>query len=57
LAGFPGFGIEATADKIGLAVGGATAVGIAAHAITTNIRKRKLIREGSCGPDEEENKK
>ena len=38
------FGIEATADQIGLAVGAATAVGIAAHAITTNIRKRKLIK-------------
>ena len=37
------FGIEATADQIGLAVGAATAVGIAAHAITTNIRKKKLI--------------
>lgn len=46
LASFPGFGIETTADKIGVAVGAATAVGIAAHAITTNIRKRKLIREG-----------
>jgi len=37
------FGIEATADQIGLAVGAATAVGIAAHAVTTNIRKKKLI--------------
>jgi hydrogenase small subunit len=38
------FGIEATADKIGLAIGAATAVGIAAHAVTTNIRKKKLIK-------------
>jgi len=45
LASFPGFGIETTADKIGVAVGAATAVGIAAHAITTNIKKRKLIAE------------
>jgi hydrogenase small subunit len=37
------FGIEATADQIGLAIGAATAVGIAAHAITTNIRKKELI--------------
>ena len=37
------FGIEATADQIGLAVGAATAVGIAAHAVATNIRKKKLI--------------
>ena len=43
LASFPGFGIESTADKIGAAVGVATAVGVAAHAISTNIRKRKLI--------------
>ena len=45
LASFPGFGIETTADKIGVAVGAATAVGIAAHAITTNLKKRKLIAE------------
>lgn len=37
------FGIEATADQIGLAIGAATAVGIAAHAVTTNIRKKELI--------------
>src|SRR5512137_1347728 len=45
LASFPGFGIESTADKVGVAVGAATVVGIAAHAISTNIRKRKLIKE------------
>jgi len=45
LASFPGFGIETTADKIGIAVGAVTVAGIAAHAITTNIRKRKLIKE------------
>ncbi len=44
LASFPGFGIETTADSVGVAVGTATAVGIAAHAISTNIRKRKLIQ-------------
>ncbi|NDV63081.1 hydrogenase small subunit [Puniceicoccales bacterium CK1056] len=43
LAGFPGFGIETTADKIGVGLGVATAVGIAAHATMTNIRKRKTI--------------
>jgi len=37
------FGIEATADQIGLAVGAATVVGIAAHAVVTNIRKKELI--------------
>src|SRR5512136_2180828 len=46
LASFPGFGIETTADSVGVAVGAATAVGIAAHALSTNIRKRKHIREG-----------
>lgn len=45
LASFPGFGIETTADKIGTAVGVAAVAGVAAHAITTNIRKRKLIKE------------
>jgi len=45
LASFPGFGIETTADDIGVYLGVATAVGIAAHAVTTNIRKRKLIKE------------
>ena len=37
------FGIEATADKIGLALGAVTVAGIAAHAIATNIRKKNLI--------------
>lgn len=46
IASFPGFGIETTADKVGIAVGVATAAGIAAHAITTNIRKRSVIVEG-----------
>jgi len=45
LASFPGFGIETTADTVGLAVGAVTAAGIAAHAISTNIRKRRLIGE------------
>jgi hydrogenase small subunit len=49
LASFPGFGIETTADTVGVTVGAVTAAGIAAHAITTNIRKRKLI--GSDGQD------
>lgn len=44
LASFPGFGIETTADKIGTVVGVAAAGGVALHAISTNIRKRKLIK-------------
>ena len=38
-----GFGIEATADQIGLALGAATAAGIAVHAVATNTRKKELI--------------
>ena len=45
LPSFPGFGIETTADKVGVVAAAATAVGIAAHAISTNIRKRHLIQE------------
>ena len=44
LSSFPGFGIESTADTIGATVAAATAAGIAAHAITTNVRKRREIR-------------
>jgi hydrogenase small subunit len=43
MASFPGFGIESDADKVGMALGAATVAGIAAHAIATNIRKKKLI--------------
>ncbi len=45
LASFPGFGIETTADTIGTVVGVGALAGVAAHAITTNIRKRKLINK------------
>jgi hydrogenase small subunit len=45
LPGFPGFGIESTADKIGVAAAATTVAGIAAHAVLTNVRKRKLINE------------
>jgi len=45
LASFPGFGIESTADTIGTVIGVGAAVGVAAHAISTNIRKRKLISD------------
>ncbi len=43
LGSFPGFGIETTADDIGLAVGAVTVAGLAAHAVRANIKKRKLI--------------
>ena len=56
MSNFPGFGIESNADKIGMAAAGATAVGIAAHAIATNVRKKKLINslvsEGKDAEDE-----
>ena len=42
---FAGFGIEANADDIGKAALVATGVGIAAHAVATNIRKKKLITD------------
>ncbi len=45
LSNLPGFGIESTADKIGGAVLGVAAVGAAAHAVMTNLRKRHAIGE------------
>jgi len=45
LPSFPGFGIESTADTVGMAAGIGVAVGVGAHAITTNIRKRPVIHE------------
>ncbi len=45
LASFPGFGIETTADTIGTAVAVGTLAGVAAHAVATNVRKRRLITE------------
>ncbi|HQU83359.1 MAG TPA: hydrogenase small subunit [Pyrinomonadaceae bacterium] len=45
LESFPGFGIESTADTIGLTATAVTAGGIALHAISSNLRKRKLIKE------------
>ncbi len=41
---FPGFGIESTADDVGKIALGATAVALGAHAIMTNVRKKKLIK-------------
>lgn len=45
LATFPGFGIETTADKIGTVAAVATLGGAAVHAITSNVRKRRLRSE------------
>lgn len=41
LQSFPGFGIETTADTIGVTLGVVTAAGLAAHALATNLRKEK----------------
>ncbi|HTT18550.1 MAG TPA: hydrogenase small subunit [Candidatus Sulfotelmatobacter sp.] len=45
LASFPGFGIESTADSVGTVVGIAAVGGIALHAISTNLRKTRLMLE------------
>lgn len=44
-AAFPGFGIEADADKVGKVALGVTVAGVAAHAVMTNFRKNKIIEE------------
>jgi hydrogenase small subunit len=44
LPGVQGFGIETTADKIGIGLGIATAAGIAGHAVLTNVRKHREIK-------------
>jgi hydrogenase small subunit len=40
-----GFGVEATADKIGVAVGVAATAAVAAHAALTLVRKREAIAD------------
>jgi hydrogenase small subunit len=40
-----GLGIEATADRVGTTVGIGAAVGVALHALSTNLRKRPVIQE------------
>lgn len=48
---FKGFGIEKTADKIGIGLGVVTVAGIALHAVSTNIQKRKEIKQGHTGEE------
>ncbi len=43
LTNVPGFGIEETADKVGMIAAGVVGAGIAAHAVAANIRKRKEL--------------
>jgi hydrogenase small subunit len=45
LTNLPGFGIESTADKVGLAVGVVTTAGLVGHAALTALRKRDVIDE------------
>ncbi|MEZ5317990.1 MAG: hydrogenase small subunit [Vicinamibacterales bacterium] len=49
LAGFPGFGIESTADTVGTVLGVATVAGVAAHAALTAVRKRPVVVEKTDG--------
>ncbi len=44
LGAFPGVGIETTVDEIGALLAAGTAAGVAVHAVSTNIRRRHLIR-------------
>ncbi len=44
LSTFPGFGVETTADTIGAYLAAAAAGGLAVHAISTNIRKRRILK-------------
>jgi hydrogenase small subunit len=41
----PGFGIEATADKIGKIAAGVVGAGIVTHAVASNISKRKELKK------------
>ncbi len=51
LASFPGFGIESTADTIGTAVAVGAVAGVAAHAITTNVRKHGRMEQERSGDE------
>jgi len=37
----PGFGVETTADRIGLGIATAAAAGVAAHAIASAVKRKK----------------
>jgi hydrogenase small subunit len=54
LTNVPGFGIEATADKVGLIAGGVVVGGLVTHGIAANASKRKeLKRRRDAGKDVE----
>lgn len=50
----PGFGVEVTADKVGLALTGATLAGIGIHAVASTIRNRGGKRKHGNGDGPEE---
>lgn len=45
LTALPGFGIEATADKVGMAVSGALTAAVSVHAVASVITKRKDVNK------------
>ena len=45
LPSFPGFGVESTADRLGIYLAAAAGGAVAIHAVATNIRKRRLIKK------------
>ena len=56
LTKLPGFGIEATADKVGKIAVGAVTAGVAVHAIASTIAKKKAVsRRISKGRENDEN--
>ena len=48
----PGFGVETTADKIGLGIAAAAAAGAAAHAVASAIERRKAKGKSDIPEDE-----
>ena len=44
LTNLPGFGIEATADKVGTIATGVVGAGVVAHAVASNVSKRKELK-------------
>jgi len=52
LPAVPGFGIEATADKVGLGLSAITALGVGAHAVATIVR-RKTMKGEETGEEKE----
>jgi len=56
LPNVPGFGVEATATKIGAAVVGISAVVFGAHGIISAIRNRGLVKKVESSEFEDDDK-